>query len=103
MIASLEGHLAPVLDSLTFPANRWEIVMTAESYGADLRTRAALRGLTRKVYFSREMLLREIAAHGGTSECPVEATARPPRVPPRARRPRGHALVPPSPHRSDRT
>jgi hypothetical protein len=95
--ASLDHHLSPVLDALTFPVHRWQIVTAAEEYGADLRTRTALRKLTQSAYFTREMLLREIAASGGTPRNPLEATARPPRVAPRITSSRGRALIPPRP------
>lgn len=34
-----------VLDGLTFPAERWEIVAAADFYGADVHTSRRLRGL----------------------------------------------------------
>ncbi|HEY1574237.1 MAG TPA: hypothetical protein VGG05_23050 [Pseudonocardiaceae bacterium] len=34
-----------VLDALTFPAERWEIVAAADFYGADVHTSRRLRGL----------------------------------------------------------
>jgi hypothetical protein len=41
-----EKHsLRYVLDGLTFPAQRWEIVTTADMYGADSSTRQRLRAL----------------------------------------------------------
>ena len=33
--AELERHLTQVLDGLTFPAQRWQILASAEYYGAD--------------------------------------------------------------------
>ncbi|HEY2224775.1 hypothetical protein [Actinomycetospora sp.] len=71
MRAPLDERLSPVLDALDFPAARWEIITVAEEYGADLRTRTALRALTRQTYFSRGMLLREIAENGSPSPRPV--------------------------------
>lgn len=38
-------RLATVLAGLTFPAAKWELVMHAEHYGADVRTRADLWAL----------------------------------------------------------
>ncbi|HEX3646866.1 MAG TPA: DUF2795 domain-containing protein [Pseudonocardiaceae bacterium] len=34
-----------VLDGLTFPAERWEILAAADFYGADVHTSRRLRGL----------------------------------------------------------
>jgi hypothetical protein len=34
-----------ILDGLTFPARRWEIVTTADTYGADVATCQRLRRL----------------------------------------------------------
>lgn len=60
-------HLSPVLSAVRFPVHRWELVVAAETYGADLRTRTVLRRLTRTTYVSREMLLRELAAITGAA------------------------------------
>jgi hypothetical protein len=88
MSAPLEDRLPPVLDALTFPAEWWEIVTVAEEYGADLRSRVALRALTRRTYFSREMILREVAEMGRAASSPVEESRRSHRIPPRAPRSR---------------
>jgi hypothetical protein len=94
MSAPFEDRLHPVLDALTFPAEWWEIVTAAEEYGADLRTRVALRALTRRTYFTREMILREIAETGRAPSSPVEESRRSHRIPPRATRSRSSGPAP---------
>jgi hypothetical protein len=103
MSAPVEDRLRPVLDVLTFPADWWEIVTVAEEYGADLRSRIALRALTRRTYFSREMILREIAEMGHDTRSPVEESVRTHRVPPRTTRSRGRGpAAAPARHREFR-
>ena len=40
-----DQRLRHVLAGLSFPARRWEVIVEAEHYGADARTRQELRAL----------------------------------------------------------
>ena len=42
--------IAQMLDGLTFPAEKWQVVTQAELYGADAGTCQELRGLPLRAY-----------------------------------------------------
>ena len=44
-VATLRRYLPRILDAQSFPADRWELIMTAELYGADFVARNALYDL----------------------------------------------------------
>jgi hypothetical protein len=75
---TIREYLAPFLDLVDFPAARWELLTAAEQYGADLRTRTALRTLSCGSYAHRQAVERELAQNMGSLA--VEQRARPPRV-----------------------
>lgn len=85
-VKSVPGqHLVPFLDLVRFPAAPWEILIAAEEYGADVRTRTALLTLPHRSYADRQAVIREIAQRArGREGTAVEQVARPPRA--RARR-----------------
>jgi hypothetical protein len=73
--------MAPFLDLVDFPAARWELLTAAEQYGADLRTRTALRTLSCGSYAHRQAVERELAQNiGAMGSLAVEQHARPPRA-----------------------
>ncbi|NMO91640.1 DUF2795 domain-containing protein [Actinomycetospora sp. TBRC 11914] len=87
MSSPLREYLTPFLDLVDFPAARWEIVTAAEQYGADLRTRTALRMLSCVSYASRQQVVRELVENlGALRGTAVEQNARPPRARPRPHR-----------------
>jgi len=44
-VATLRRYLPRILDAQSFPADRWDLIMTAELYGADFVARNALYDL----------------------------------------------------------
>lgn len=56
--AIIEQTLAHMLDGLRFPAQRWRVITTADLYGADHQTRAALLRLPDGTYTD----LQQVAA-----------------------------------------
>jgi len=50
-----------VLDGLSFPVDRWELIARAEHYGADATTLHELRTLSERRYFSLTDVINAIA------------------------------------------
>jgi len=50
-----------VLDGLSFPVDRWELVARAEHYGADATTLHELRALSERRYWSLTDVINAIA------------------------------------------
>jgi hypothetical protein len=49
-----------VLNGLTYPAEKWQIVTTAEIYGADVATTASLHELPMREYANIEEIAAEL-------------------------------------------
>ena len=54
-------RLSYVLDGLSFPVDRWELVARAEHYGADGTTLHELRALSERRYWSLTDVINAIA------------------------------------------
>ena len=61
---ALSLRLRPVLSQVAYPANKWELTMTAESYGADFSTRTALRNVPQRTYQSPHDVIYEVSRRG---------------------------------------
>lgn len=68
---TLPEFLTPFLDLVDFPAARWELLIAAEQYGADLRTRTALRALSCGSYAHPQAVARELAQNLRTMRGPA--------------------------------
>lgn len=53
--------LAPVFGDLRFPVVTWEALIHAESYGADLGTRMALRRLPDRTFHTLDQLVDAVS------------------------------------------
>ena len=54
--------MSPVLDGLTYPAQRWQILVQAELYGAATTTKDVLRRLPQGSYADTGEVTRTVAA-----------------------------------------
>src|SRR5688572_11512993 len=66
-------HFVESLDSIQFPASKYEVVLKAEALGADNAMIRRLLNLPSDIYSGREHLNRELARLGLRLEAPVAA------------------------------
>ena len=77
----LAAVLAPVLDDLAFPAERWQVLTTAEMYGVDTVTRTMIERLPQRRYHSLGEVVGVLAAVLVGRPVAAVGQAGPPRMP----------------------
>lgn len=81
-------RVAMVLDGLSFPAAKWQILMHAENYGADAFTRVELWSLPTGAYADLEAVLSALESEDVTAAIPRQRSASySPRYPAQLARP----------------
>ena len=60
-MTDISDRLRYVLDGLSFPVDRWELIARAEHYGADATTLHQLRALSERRYWSLTDVINAIA------------------------------------------
>ena len=63
-MTDISDRLRYVLDGLSFPVDRWELIARAEHYGADGTTLNQLRALSERRYWSLTDVINAIADDG---------------------------------------
>ena len=63
-MTDISDRLRYVLDGLSFPVDRWELIARAEHYGADATTLHQLRALSERRYWSLTDVINAIADDG---------------------------------------
>lgn len=72
-IAALRRRLGTALTSVRFPAHRWQVVIAADTDGADYAVRRALHGLTASSYPDAASVLAELAGSAHVFEALMRA------------------------------
>lgn len=65
MTSADETRLRHVLDGLSYPAQKWQIVTWADFYGADATTRNELAGLPTAAYRGVDEIIAAVAGTRG--------------------------------------
>lgn len=79
--SGLPDRLAAVLGDLAFPADRWQVLTTAEMYGVDTVTRTLLQRLPERRYHSLGEIVGVLAAVLAGRPVAAVGQAGPPRLP----------------------
>ncbi|MDD7942544.1 DUF2795 domain-containing protein [Actinomycetospora lutea] len=79
--SGLPDRLAAVLGDLTFPADRWQVLTTADMYGVDTVTRTMLERLPERRHHSLGEVVAVLAAVLSGRPVAAVGQAGPPRVP----------------------